>query len=80
MKMHQQPSNALMKLKKMVCLEKAEYATDYINPEKCSISNTIQTFFSDASNIAGKYAIGHHRRGKCISENSRKFRVISMPF
>lgn len=64
---------------KMVCVEKAEYTADYINPEKRSIANAIQIFFKDGSssdNIAVEYPIGHRRRRvEGIPELVKKFQV-----
>ena len=64
---------------KMVCVEKAEYSADYLNPEKRSIANAIQVFFKDGStseNIAVEYPIGHRRRrGEGIPELVKKFKV-----
>jgi aconitate hydratase 2/2-methylisocitrate dehydratase/2-methylcitrate dehydratase len=63
----------------MVCVEKAEYSADYLNPEKRSIANAIQVFFKDGStseNIAVEYPIGHRRRrGEGIPELVKKFKV-----
>ena len=64
---------------KMVCVERAEYSADYLNPEKRSIANAIQVFFKDGSssdNIAVEYPIGHRRRrGEGIPELVKKFKV-----
>ncbi|MGZ8270312.1 MAG: bifunctional 2-methylcitrate dehydratase/aconitate hydratase [Methylophilus sp.] len=64
---------------KMVCVEKAEYTADYLNPEKRSIANAIQVFFKDGTtseNIAVEYPIGHRRRrGEGIPELVKKFKV-----
>lgn len=64
---------------KMVCVEKAEYTKDYLDPEKRSIANAIQVFFKDGSqseNIAVEYPIGHRRRrGEGIPELVKKFKV-----
>ena len=64
---------------KMVCVEKAEYSADYLNPEKRSIANAIQVFFKDGSssdNIAVEYPIGHRRRrDQGIPELVKKFQV-----
>ena len=64
---------------KMTCVEKAEYTTDYHDPEKRSIANAIQVFFKDGSSsdkIAVEYPIGHRRRrGEGIPELVEKFKV-----
>jgi 2-methylcitrate dehydratase len=64
---------------KMVCIEKAEYTRDYLDPEKRSIANAIQIFFKDgtqSSNIAVEYPIGHRRRREeGIPELVKKFNV-----
>jgi aconitate hydratase 2/2-methylisocitrate dehydratase/2-methylcitrate dehydratase len=64
---------------KMVCIEKAEYSADYLNPEKRSIANAIQVFFKDGNcsdNIAVEYPIGHRRRrSQGIPELVKKFQV-----
>jgi aconitate hydratase 2/2-methylisocitrate dehydratase/2-methylcitrate dehydratase len=64
---------------KMTCVEKAQYTTDYHDPEKRSIANAIQVFFKDGSsseNIAVEYPIGHRRRrGQGIPELVKKFKV-----
>ena len=64
---------------KMVCVEKAEYTRDYLDPEKRSIANAIQIFFKDGSksdNIAVEYPIGHRRRrAEGIPELVKKFKV-----
>ncbi len=64
---------------KMICVEKAEYTKDYLDPEKRSIANAIQVFFKDGShsdNVAVEYPIGHRRRrGEGIPELVKKFKV-----
>ena len=64
---------------KMTCVEKAQYTTDYHDPEKRSIANAIQVFFKDGSsseNVAVEYPIGHRRRrGQGIPELVKKFKV-----
>ena len=64
---------------KMICLEKAEYTADYLNPEKRSIANAIQVFFTDGTkseNVAVEYPIGHRRRrAEGIPELVKKFKV-----
>lgn len=64
---------------KMVCVEKAEYTRDYLDPEKRSIANAIQVFFKDGTsseNIAVEYPIGHRRRRvEGIPELVKKFKV-----
>ena len=64
---------------KMICVEKAEYTRDYLDPEKRSIANAIQIFFKDGThsgNIAVEYPIGHRRRrAEGIPELVKKFKV-----
>ena len=64
---------------KMVCVEKAEYTRDYLDPEKRSIANAVQVFFKDGSasdNIAVEYPIGHRRRrGEGTPELVKKFKT-----
>ena len=50
---------------KMICVENPQYTKDYLNPEKRSIANAVQVFFSDGSKtdqVAVEYPIGHRRR------------------
>ena len=50
---------------KMTCVENPQYTKDYLDPEKRSIANAIQVFFSDGSktdHVAVEYPIGHRRR------------------
>jgi 2-methylcitrate dehydratase len=50
---------------KMTCVENPQYTKDYLDPEKRSIANAIQVFFSDGSKtdqIAVEYPVGHRRR------------------
>jgi 2-methylcitrate dehydratase len=52
---------------KMQVVEKKQYSVDYLDPEKRSIANAIQVFFSDGSSsprIEIHYPIGHRRRRK----------------
>lgn len=64
---------------KMQCVENPGYTQDYLNPDKRSIANAIQFFFSDGStsdNIAVEYPIGHRRRrDEGIPELVKKFKV-----
>lgn len=64
---------------KMECVENPQYTQDYLDPEKRSIANALQIFFSDGSqseNIAVEYPIGHRRRrAEGIPELVKKFRV-----
>ncbi|MGJ8620534.1 MAG: bifunctional 2-methylcitrate dehydratase/aconitate hydratase [Methylophilaceae bacterium] len=64
---------------KMICVEKAEYTRDYLDPEKRSIANAIQIFFKDgtqSTNVAVEYPIGHRRRrNEGIPELVKKFQV-----
>lgn len=50
---------------KMVVKENPQFSTDYLDPEKRSIANTMQIFFKDGSStdaITVEYPIGHKRR------------------
>jgi 2-methylcitrate dehydratase len=50
---------------KMTCVENPQYTKDYLDPEKRSIANAVQVFFSDGSKtdqVAVEYPIGHRRR------------------
>jgi 2-methylcitrate dehydratase len=50
---------------KMTCVEDPQYSKDYLDPEKRSIANAVQVFFSDGSStakVAVDYPIGHRRR------------------
>ncbi|HEY6997637.1 MAG TPA: bifunctional 2-methylcitrate dehydratase/aconitate hydratase [Candidatus Binatia bacterium] len=50
---------------KMACVEDPQYSKDYLDPEKRSIANAVQVFFTDGSStakVAVEYPIGHRRR------------------
>ena len=50
---------------KMTCVEDPQYSKDYLDPEKRSIANAVQVFFTDGSStakVAVEYPIGHRRR------------------
>jgi 2-methylcitrate dehydratase len=50
---------------KMEVVEEPRYTRDYLDPEKRSIANAIQVFFTDGSateQVAVEYPIGHRRR------------------
>jgi 2-methylcitrate dehydratase len=50
---------------KMICVENPQYSCDYLDPQKRSIANAVQVFFTDGvctENIAVEYPIGHRRR------------------
>lgn len=50
---------------KMVVTEDKSYTRDYLDPEKRSIANAVQVFFTDGTateKIAVEYPIGHRRR------------------
>lgn len=50
---------------KMEVIENKQYSIDYLDPEKRSIGNAVQIFFTDGTrtdNIAVEYPIGHWRR------------------
>ena len=52
---------------KMVVTENPAYTHDYLDPEKRSIANAVQVFFTDGTateKIAVEYPIGHRRRRK----------------
>ncbi len=49
----------------MVVTEQVQYSQDYLDPEKRSIANAVQVFFTDGSSTARievEYPIGHRRR------------------
>jgi len=50
---------------KTTCVEDTQYSKDYLDPEKRSIANAVQVFFTDGSkteNVAVEYPVGHRRR------------------
>ncbi|MEK7783423.1 MAG: 2-methylcitrate dehydratase, partial [Candidatus Binatota bacterium] len=50
---------------KMVVVEDPQYTKDYLDPEKRSIANAVQLFFTDGScteKVAVEYPLGHRRR------------------
>ena len=50
---------------KMTCVEDPQYSKDYLDPEKRSIANAVQVFFTDGSStakVAVEDPIGHRRR------------------
>ena len=50
---------------KMTVAENPQYSKDYLDPEKRSIANSVQVFFTDGSatdKIAVEYPLGHRRR------------------
>jgi 2-methylcitrate dehydratase len=50
---------------KMECVEDKRFSTDYLDPEKRSVANGIQVFFTDGSTteeVVVEYPIGHWRR------------------
>jgi len=50
---------------KMVVTEDKQYSKDYLDPEKRSIANAVQVFFTDGTStekVAVEYPIGHRRR------------------
>jgi 2-methylcitrate dehydratase len=50
---------------RMVCVEDRTFSADYLDPQKRSIANAVQVFFTDGSstdNILIDYPIGHPRR------------------
>ena len=57
--------------------EDANYSRDYLDPDKRSIANAIQIFFTDGSatdKIAVEYPLGHRRRrGEGIPLLEKKF-------
>lgn len=64
---------------KMVCVESEAYTRDYLDPDKRSIANAVQVFFSDGSQseqVAVEYPLGHRRRrAEGIPELVRKFKT-----
>jgi 2-methylcitrate dehydratase len=52
---------------RMVCKEDKAYSRDYLDPEKRSIANALQVFFTDGTStekVAVEYPLGHKRRRK----------------
>ena len=52
---------------KMVVREDARYSREYLEPDKRSIANAVQVFFSDGTStgkVEVEYPIGHRRRRK----------------
>ena len=52
---------------KMTVTEDKSYSKDYLDPEKRSIANAVQAFFTDGSKtdkVAVEYPLGHRRRRK----------------
>ncbi|MDH3444455.1 MAG: 2-methylcitrate dehydratase, partial [Deltaproteobacteria bacterium] len=50
---------------KMVVIEDARYSRDYHDPEKRSITNSVQVFFKDHSctdKVTVEFPVGHRRR------------------
>lgn len=50
---------------KMVCVEDPQYSRDYLDPDKRSIANAVQVFFSDGTKTEFsevQYPLGHRRR------------------
>jgi len=50
---------------RMVCVERPQYSRDYLDPDKRSIANAVQVFFTDGSStdkIDIEYPVGHRRR------------------
>ena len=64
---------------KMICIENPQYTKDYLDPEKRSIANAMQIFFSDGTKsdkLEVEYPIGHRRRREeGIPELVKKFRT-----
>ncbi|ANU27577.1 bifunctional 2-methylcitrate dehydratase/aconitate hydratase [Planococcus versutus] len=64
---------------KMHVVEDKSYTEDYMNPDKRSIANAVQVFFTDGSNtekIAVEYPIGHKfRREEAIPKLKEKFQA-----
>jgi 2-methylcitrate dehydratase PrpD len=49
----------------MEVVENAQFTGDYLDPQKRSIGNAVQVFFSDGTHserVAVEYPIGHRRR------------------
>ncbi len=50
---------------RMECVEDPQYSRDYMDPDKRSIANAVQVFFTDGSStprVAVEYPLGHRRR------------------
>jgi 2-methylcitrate dehydratase len=62
---------------KMIVIENASFSRDYLDPEKRSIANAVQVFFTDGSwtqNVVVEYPLGHKRRRQdAIPLLQRKF-------
>jgi len=69
---------------RILSMENLEYTADYLNPEKRSIANSIQTFFNSgtySSHVVTEYPTGHRRgRNKSITELVNKFKANLAPF
>jgi len=64
---------------KMTCVESPEYSRRYLDPDRRSIANAVQVFFSDGSstpNIVVEYPLGHRRRrAEAVPRLYEKFRA-----
>lgn len=62
---------------KMIVRENKQYSIDYLDPEKRSIANAVQVFFTDGSateNVEIQYPLGHRfRRQEAIPKIHEKF-------
>lgn len=62
---------------KMIVKEEPQYSKDYLDPEKRSIANAVQVFFTDGSStdkVEVEYPIGHRRR------REEGFKVLQQKF
>ncbi len=68
---------------KMIVQEEPAYSRDYLDPDKRSIANAVQVFFTDGTSTGKEevaYPIGHRRRrAEGIPELIRKFREGATP-
>jgi 2-methylcitrate dehydratase len=49
----------------MIVVENPEFSQDYLDPQKRSIANAVQVYFTDGTatdNIVVEYPLGHRRR------------------
>ncbi len=64
---------------RMEVVEKPRYSTDYLDPDKRSIANAVQVYFSDGTateRIEVEYPLGHRRRrAEALPKLRDKFRV-----
>jgi 2-methylcitrate dehydratase len=71
---------------RMEVQEEPRYTRDYLDPEKRSIANAVQVFFSDGSateRVEVEYPLGHRRRRNealpLLVEKARSNMAVSLP-